>query len=406
MDVKESVAYLRSPKAIRDQCGRIYELALAGKLSHFTLRQDQIAPTSAYVLQVIKENYPDLQIPYHSRWRHFDAARMAKLNEAIKDRDADAQARIKLELAIVSVLLDAGAGDKWNWKDESTGTMMNKSEGLAAASFDMFLAGGFSGDPDDPLRVDPEGLKSITKREISAYFQVSAANPLAGIDGRVALLTRLGTAISTQKRYFGETDARLGGLYDYIVTLSGNGKVPARKVLGAVLEGLGTIWPGRVVLHGTNLGDVWRYPGIPQNDQGQGLVPFHKLSQWLTYSLVEPLEDAGFVVGGMDELTGLAEYRNGGLFIDRGVLQPKLDAILRTTHKPDSDVIIEWRAMTICLLDRVADAIRAELKKSPEDLPLAKVLEGGTWAAGRKAAKEKRPDGGPPLKLASDGTVF
>jgi hypothetical protein len=34
------------------------------------------------------------------------------------------------------------------------------------------------------------------------------------------------------------------------------------------------------------------------------------------------------------------------------------------------------------------------------------VLEGGTWAAGRKLAREKRPDASPPIAVASDGTVF
>jgi hypothetical protein len=39
-------------------------------------------------------------------------------------------------------------------------------------------------------------------------------------------------------------------------------------------------------------------------------------------------------------------------------------------------------------------------------LPLARILQGGTWAAGRTIAKRLRPDGGPPLKIISDGTVF
>ena len=45
-------------------------------------------------------------------------------------------------------------------------------------------------------------------------------------------------------------------------------------------------------------------------------MPLHKLSQWLAYSLIEPLQRAGIAVTDIDGLTGLAEYRNGGLFID------------------------------------------------------------------------------------------
>ena len=50
-------------------------------------------------------------------------------------------------------------------------------------------------------------------------------------------------------------------------------------------------------------------------------MPFHKLSQWLTYSLLEPFEWAGVTVTGLDALTGLPEYRNGGLLLDTGVLR-------------------------------------------------------------------------------------
>jgi hypothetical protein len=57
-------------------------------------------------------------------------------------------------------------------------------------------------------------------------------------------------------------------------------------------------------------------------------------------------------------------------------------------------------------LDRVADAVRAQLGVSAEAFPLARVLEGGTWAAGRRIAAERRPDGTPPVDIASDGTVF
>ena len=84
------------------------------------------------------------------------------------------------------------------------------------------------------------------------------------------------------------------------------------------------------------------------------LVPFHKLSQWLAYSLIEPLEALGIVVTGIDELTGLAEYRNGGLFIDLGVLRPRDPAVLGNAHEPGSEIVVEWRALTVALLDRLA----------------------------------------------------
>jgi hypothetical protein len=67
---------------------------------------------------------------------------------------------------------------------------------------------------------------------------------------------------------------------------------------------------------------------------------------------------------------------------------------------------VEWRALTVALLDRLAERIRARLNRDARSLPLASLLEGGTWAAGRAAAYERRADGSPPIKVISDGTVF
>jgi hypothetical protein len=135
-------------------------------------------------------------------------------------------------------------------------------------------------------------------------------------------------------------------------------------------------------------------------------VPFHKLSQWLVYSLLEPFEWAGVKVTGLDALTGLPEYRNGGLLLDGGVIVPRHASDLARTWKPASEFVIEWRALTVTLLDELAALVRAELGATAEQLPLACILEGGTWAAGRQIARELREGGAPPVQIDSDGTVF
>jgi hypothetical protein len=177
-------------------------------------------------------------------------------------------------------------------------------------------------------------------------------------------------------------------------------------VLTLVLAALGPIWPGRLKLDGADLGDAWRHEALPAEDGLDRIVPFHKLSQWLTYSLLEPLEEAGIAVTALDELTGLPEYRNGGLLVDAGALVPKHDGVLARPHPVGSEVVVEWRALTVALLDRVAELVRARLGLSAAALPLAKVLQGGTWSAGRKIARDKRPGGPPPIAIDSDGTVF
>jgi hypothetical protein len=176
--------------------------------------------------------------------------------------------------------------------------------------------------------------------------------------------------------------------------------------LSAILEGLGNIWPGRLAIAGVNLGDVWLHPALKGDNLTDQYVPFHKLSQWLTYSLLEPLQELGLEITGLDEMTGLPEYRNGGLCLDLGLLEVKDTAILQKRYLPVSEVIVEWRALTVSLLDRIAVTIRQQLNLSATQLPLVKVLQGGTWTAGRRIAAQLRESGVPPIQIESDGTVF
>jgi hypothetical protein len=118
------------------------------------------------------------------------------------------------------------------------------------------------------------------------------------------------------------------------------------------------------------------------------------------------LMGAGVTVNDVDGLTGLAEYRNGGLFVDTGVLVLRDPADTARVHDVGAPLVVEWRSLTIGLLDRLADGLRRRLGLDAVTLPLAKVLEGGTWAAGRAIAQARRADGAPPIAVRSDGTVF
>lgn len=411
-DAQGPIAFLRSPSTIRARCREVLDLGREGKLDHFEVRMDALSKVVERTLAVTLAAYPTLAVPYHSRWNHFRAGgvdRVADFEARIAGLPREEQARARFALAITSVLLDAGAGPEWKFREPGTGQVFARSEGLAVASYHMFVAGAFSSDPKSPYRADADGLERLDPARLASAFQVSANNPLVGVEGRTELLGRLGSAMRATPRFFGDASTgtpRLGRLFDACVSRAESGKLPARRILFVVLEGLGPIWPGRIELLGVNLGDVWRHSKVGGPSITAGLVPFHKLSQWLTYSLIEPLEQAGLEIVGTDELTGLAEYRNGGLFIDDGVLVPKHADVLGKPHTPDEEVIVEWRALTVALLDEVGAAVRAKLGKTADELPLAKVLEGGTWAAGRQAAKERREGGGPPITVVSDGTVF
>ena len=398
---KEQISYLLSPRAIRERTYRIYELCQKGE-THFSLHLEKMPALCYFVLDVIKDNYPDLNIPFHSRWGHFQVGgidRVGALEKLISESDDLERARSKIDLVITSVLLDAGAGMKWSYRSEY-GTY-SKSEGLAVASYDMFLAKKFA--TNEKLQADAQALMKMSAQDIVKAFQVSEKNPMVGVEGRAVLLQNLGKVLAAKKEIF--KDGRPGNILDYLISQHGM-SFEVSDILNALLLHLGDIWPGRLMSQGTHLGDVWKYNGFGASSEFESLVPFHKLSQWLTYSLVEPIEQAGVSVTGAEKLTGLAEYRNGGLFLDRGVIALRDQALLTKAHRPESDLIIEWRALTIALLDQVGDSICKSLGKLATEFPLAKVLEGGTWHAGRRVAKELRTDGGPPLNLESDGTVF
>ncbi|WP_332697900.1 URC4/urg3 family protein [Bosea sp. (in: a-proteobacteria)] len=399
----EAVRQLLKPAVIRERAQEMLQLGLAGRLAHFSVHPERLEACADYVLATIRQNYPTLEIPFHARWRHFSVAgvdRWRTLDGTAGFADALARGRAAYDLAIVSVLLDAGAGAAWRYRDALTGQQIGRSEGLALASLDMFAAGLFSGDPAQPLRVDSAVLKRLDAAALAEGFQAGPANPLVSLEGRAALLNRLGEELEKHGL------DRPGGLFDRLFAAAEGGPLRASYILSQVLEVLGGIWPSRLTLAGIPLGDSWRHPLIAQGSLTAGIMPFHKLSQWLSYSLIEPLQWAGIEVVDIDELTGLPEYRNGGLFLDLGVIALKDEADASRAHEVGSALVVEWRALTVALLDEIGELVRQRLGLTREQLPLAKVLEGGTWAAGRRIAAEKREGGGPPLTIVSDGTVF
>jgi hypothetical protein len=406
--IEAAVRWLRTPEAVRARAALVLQAAGAGATAHLRVDRSRLDHAADVVVRLTRAQYPDLAIPLHSRWRHLELGGRNRWRECLARLDvldADEIARIRFDLVVPSVLLDAGAGAAWRWREPASGELFARSEGLALASLALFERGLLSSHRSRPLRSDAAALRALEAQSLAEVFQVGPDNPLLGVEGRALLLNRLGAAIELDPERFG-TPARLGNLYDHLKGQARDGRLPARTILITLVECLATIWPRRIELGGYNLGDVGRHPAARTHDATSGLVPLHKLSQWLAYSLIEPLENAGIEVIELDALTALAEYRNGGLLIDSGVLVPKCAAVLDKAHRADSELIVEWRALTVALIDRLADRVRNQLGVSPAELPLVKILQGGTWSAGRELARRLREDGGPPLRVISDGTVF
>lgn len=435
--VQNPVAYLKSLPSIRERSQVVF--AERRRLRHFHYQDGNLSNVVKFVVAIIKRDYGTdyASIPPHGRWQHFEVGGRKRVDELIAtfgNLDRKGITRRIIDLFLVSVLLDAGAGNKWSYKAK-TGRTYRRSEGLAVASIEMFEKGMFSSDPAVPTQVDALGLDRLSAVTLGSALQVSDKNPMSGLEGRSQLLVRLGSALSSNGELFGSS-ARPGNIIDYLLSHPSCQAFPGGHIISAtvlwslLIDGLSSIWPaGRTQVQGQSIGDAWPYAGIPSASEHSNILPFHKLTQWLAYSLMAPMTkllDLHFAHS--DYLTGLPEYRNGGLFIDLGVLtlqnkdtergieqfrsnakivgQQSSEVI--PLFEANDDVIVEWRAMTVCLLDQVHAEINKALGLSgSKALTLPQVLEAGTWKAGREIAEVQRPNTrGSPIGIISDGTVF
>lgn len=214
---------------------------------------------------------------------------------------------------------------------------------------------------------------------------------------------------------------------DYLVQSSQDFKTLVYEVLWSTLQSaLIPSWPkDRTHVYGKPVGDAWPLKVLEQTAKGAGtqitastaIQPFHKLTQWLGYSLTVPfVRVLGFKVINAELGTGLPEYRNGGLFVDLGVLQLKPEVLKQgcaasgqslPIFPATSDPIVEWRAMTVALLDELHKIVSAQFAKEGVQLTMAQMLEAGTWKGGRELAAKHRPETrSSPILIEGDGTLF
>src|ERR1700712_2270736 len=151
------------------------------------------------------------------------------------------------------------------------------------------------------------------------------------------------------------------------------------------MDSLAPIWPSsRTQIDVVSIGDAWPLSVMPSHptQPWESIVPFHKLTQWLCYSLMVPMTKLLNVhFAGAELMTGLPEYRNGGLLIDTGLLTLKEEDSKRGIehyHRNaeakrlqkmevvplftvDDDVIVEWRAVTVGFLDELLIEVNKNL---------------------------------------------
>ncbi|ODA82505.1 hypothetical protein RJ55_01012 [Drechmeria coniospora] len=439
----DPAGYLRSIGAVRERSKLVMGKALENKLNHFDVDWNKFPDVVTFVSGLIKRDYeaPFQSIPGHGRYQHFSVGgrdRVAQLlSDWPEDLDSTERCRRLVDLFLVSVLLDAGAGTQWSYKSVEDGRTYRRSEGLAVASLEMFQTGLFSSNPANRCQVDKAGLQSLTVEKLEAGLQSRTGNELAGLQGRTELLIRLGSALDEKKDYFG-AGGRPGNMIDHLLShpstqASSMLIVPLPVLWNLLMDGLASIWPpSRTTLNGVSLGDAWPCKAMPSSASApwESILPFHKLTQWLTYSLMQPMQSLlNMHFAGTELLTGLPEYRNGGLFVDMGVLTVKQGDLERGLQnysdyckrtggkavevapmfKPGDDLVVEWRGVTVGMLDRLCEEVNKVLKVelAGNELTLPQLLEAGSWKGGREIAEIHRPiTKEPPILIESDGTVF
>jgi len=402
---KQLIKTLQKIETTRERANAIYEMGLCDKLHHFQINLDKLPYTVEYVINTIEKNYPDLKIPQHSRIRHFekfDPNFITNFNNSFKCTSREKIRRL-IDLTVMSVLTDAGSGASWKYiKDNKVYT---RSEGLAYASYDMFMSGIFSSDEACPYRINSKGIEKMNLEDFKKGFQISEDNQLFGVENRYNSIKRLGGCLSGFPEYFGYEIKRSGNLLDYIEEKFGN-EISIKEFWKILCNTFGKIWATNQKTIGCR-GDVFVYSPLKKEQEvGSDLIPFHKLLHWLMNSLIEPLEMYGIKFTNKEIMLALPEYRNGGLLVDSGLITLKDQTYYEKVHNVGSELIVEWRALTLVLIEKIKDEINKYYENDGVKLTMSQVLQGGTWSAGRAIAMEKRKSSEPPIKIRSDGTVF
>jgi hypothetical protein len=209
-------AYLRSIQSVRERSRLVLMRAKSNSLNHFDVDMSKFQETADYVVSIIKRDFAGdyVNIPPHGRWQHFEVGGRPRVTQLLQSwpTTVDNQERTRrlIDLFLVSVLLDAGAGTSWSYKSKESGRMYSRSEGLAVASLEMFKAGYFSSNKNQPHQVDALGLRNVSVETLAKGMQVSESNPMSGLEGRAGLLMRLSSCLQNAE-LFG-VDARPGNM--------------------------------------------------------------------------------------------------------------------------------------------------------------------------------------------------
>lgn len=246
---QSNVEYLSSLRAVREGCFKVQEAAVKNKLQHFDIDTTKLQDMVQLVLSLIKRDFDEpSQIPTHGCWRYFDAGRCSRIQTLISSwaslgTDPIEQTRRVLDLFVITIILDVDPQVTFSYREPTSNRTFKRREAIAIAVLDMFMAGTFSMNTDQPHQVDcklkynsfgiyiklnlkfcafiADALMRLTLEDLLDGFKTTSKT-LIGLESRLALLKHLVQLLQQRPDYFGGEEGHVPrpgnmiGSYQYI----------------------------------------------------------------------------------------------------------------------------------------------------------------------------------------------
>lgn len=406
---------LYKPSEIRARCHEIGEIAINGNGHWFAINSARINSCVKLIEQNCRNRYPELKIPIYSLWREWSGDQGNNWDHRISNFAGDPLfiAKSAIDLVFFTVLLGRNPGNKWYYSRSTSGQRLQHTQAIAAAGIDLFFDHFSSHSVEQGWVLGMPELQEISRGKLATALQSSTENPFGGLSRSAIQYQKLAAILKTWSDS-GIHYQRPGDLVDECLALCSRSWSLQKQIsMDSLFELLAQRFAGMIegglIVEGMNtssVGDCGWHSGLLREDHTSGVVPFHRALQWLCYSLIEPLALVGITVTDPDTLTGLADVDHAGLFIDTGVLSPHDIELMNSSLTVDSEAVVEWRALTIYLQDRVTEALRKSLKLSAKRLPLSAVMQGGMAHAGTELSMRIRGERGISLHVDTSRSHF
>lgn len=384
MSAEFSAPILFQPQEVRRRAHAFLDMGIAGKLNHVGLDLTKLDDALGLVLETTKEIYPDFQIPPYGIWRAFETGGIDRWSAMASAREFETAQEMLLaaaDLALLALFMKTRHPGNWVFEDPMTGSKVAGDDALALAAFHMFASGSFSGEMTDPYRVDAETLVRLDLNELTSGLQWDRDADHELLGAMQAHLKRFGEAMALRPDLFSEGNVTRPGVLALRLAGEAGAGIDASKLLDNLLETFAPVWDGGAKAGDVGLGDSFDYTGKSAGSETT-TVPFHLCAQEMVYSLVEPFAWAGFEVTGLQDLTPPSDLAHAALFVQTGVLAISSENDEALPEETKTDRMVELRAVSAALADKLADRLRSELDVSADQVPLTCILEGGTSRAG------------------------